>query len=173
MISFSDAKSILSKFTVTGAQKAHIDRLVFELGIMEKEFASLQQQLVDKNALIADLSSKVMDLTAELELANRKSNHDSECPDGFDGTTDEIVKIMFKVADDISKEQIARSLGLELGIVQFHFDLLGREKMVRQTRLGFKGYSGHSPAGWQLSGPGRAYAVNLKRSEQAGGGGGD
>ena len=166
MISFTDAKKLLSKFTVTGAQKAHIDRLVFELGVMEKEFASLREQIAEKDVTISDIRKQIADLTAKLEAANQKLEDHSPQLEGFDKTTKQIVLLMFHDSDELSMEWIADQLRLELGIVRYHFDLLMNENMVDQTRLAMGSGSG----AWQLSRPGRAYAMKLKTSEQEVGG---
>jgi hypothetical protein len=59
MIDFTDLKNLATKFTVTGAQKAHIDRLLFELGVQEKEALKALDRIATLEAENAELKSKL------------------------------------------------------------------------------------------------------------------
>jgi tRNA U34 2-thiouridine synthase MnmA/TrmU len=59
MIDFTALKNLATKFTVTGAQKAHIDRLIFELGVQEKEAIKALERISTLETENAELKSKL------------------------------------------------------------------------------------------------------------------
>jgi hypothetical protein len=149
------AKDALRIVSTAGLSKDVIDLLNLKITLLDDQVATLSQEILA-------LKGKNFDLLREIEEIKKQQGDLSPFPDGFDDATNRIVASMFG-ASDVTKEGISRQLGIEFGVTEYHFDLLFREKFIKQTRIGIKGYGGHSPAGYSLTPDGRAYAVKMKK----------
>lgn len=147
----------------------NVEKLINEHGsasILRERLLLAEDKYLMLERKISDLQSESTLLRVQLE-ESLKENADlrksiekpSAKPDGFDKTTEKILKIFFDVSDDISSNQIAKQLGLKVGVVDYHFDVLKCAKMIIQTRMGISGDSGSSPPGFGLLPAGREYVV--------------
>lgn len=149
------AKDAIRIVSTAGLSKDVIDLLSLKITLLDDKISTLTQEILT-------LKGKNFDLLRELEELKKQQGDLSPFPDGFNDTTNRIVNMLFG-ARDVSKEAIAQQLGLEFGIVEYHFDLLFKETFVDQTKIGVHTYNGHSPAGFSLTPEGRAYAVKMKK----------
>ena len=133
MIDFSTAKSLLSKFTVTGAQKAHIDRLIFELGIFEKESAALNLKLRDKDLSISNLRGEVAALTAKNKELQAQLDNLNRVDGGLDEEESKILKFFFD-AQESSREDAARSVGIGVAQATHYVGSLIKRQFLRQSK---------------------------------------
>ena len=153
MIDFTTVKNLATKFTVTGAQKAHIDRLVFELGILEKSVSALSQKLIGAEVKIAEL-------TAENKELHVKLAHYEQRDEGLNEKEEQILRFFFESARELSAEDVVNELGFAKGEVD-HFVgvLLGREFLVR-TRPGITGGPrGDTPPMYRIDHLGSSYKI--------------
>ena len=147
----------------------NIEKLITEHGsaailrerllLAEQKYSAIERKLSDlqgENNLLRHQHEKTLSENAEHKKLMAKP---SLKPAGFDTTTEKILKIFFDESDDISSDQIASQLGLKIGIVEYHFDLLKRADMIRQTKIGYSGDFGSSPPGFGLLPAGREYIV--------------
>ena len=143
MIDFTTVKNLASKFTLTGAQKAHIDRLVFELGILEKEMSALSQKLDDKDVTILKLQGEVADLTSEKEDLRAKLNQSDGVTNQLDDPKLEVLKLLFKVPEGLDIGSIRSHLNMEAGVAEFHVGVLVEGKFIgfKKRVLNFAGAS--------------------------------
>ena len=168
MIDFATVKTIALKFTVTGAQKAHIDRLVFELGLLEKQTGILSNEIIEKELSISQLEKTVSHLTTKNKdlqmeindrdkvIANLKQPKNS-VPDGFDAVTKRVAQFMDE-HEHVSHEAISSGLGISLADVRYHVGALIAARMVEQPSCGFVSDSGFSQPTYDLLQLGRNYA---------------
>ena len=155
MSTTSLAKDALRIVSTAGLSKDVIDLLNLKITLLDDKVATLSQEVLS-------LKGKNFDLLRELEEIKKQQGDLSPFPDGFDDTTNRIASALFG-ARDVSKVTIAQLLGIEFGIIEYHFDLLFRETFIAQTKIGVHTYNGHSPAGFSLTPEGRAYVVKMKK----------
>ena len=127
---------------------------------LERDHVNITQKNISLRKELAALAERNEYLEAQL----KKLKEEKEKNKGFDDTTKQIVNLMFEKSGDISPEAIARHLDLELGVVKYHFDLLGEKGFVQHRRPGVNfGGGRESPACCDLTCEGRAYAVKLRK----------
>ena len=119
MSTTSFAKDALRIVSTAGLSKDVIDLLNLKITLLDDQVATLSQEVLA-------LKGKNFDLLRELEELKKQQGDLSPFPDGFDATTNRIVDTLFG-SRDVSKEDIARHLGIEFGVAEYHFDLLLRE----------------------------------------------
>jgi hypothetical protein len=169
MIDFTTVKNLATKFTVTGAQKAHIDRLVFELGVLEKHVVALEQKLVEKDVTISELQEKVRDMTATITDLEAKLNNRDSVDDDLTGPTHEVLKLLFKVDEGLDRGSIRSHLDMTEGVVMFHLDTLkgldfighkrGREPIMGFYSEGTSFMPRGAPEKFFIKPKGRAYIM--------------
>lgn len=129
------AKDAIRIASTTGLSKDVIDLLKEKITLLDEKLQSLTQE---NNTLKAENH----DLLKRLESVGHKVQKQGQRPEGFDDTTEKILDMLFKNPDGISIKRIVSHLGIEEGIVQYHFDLLFREKFIRQLNIGFGSTAG-------------------------------
>lgn len=160
MIDFTIAKNLVSKFTVTGAQKAHIDRLVFELGILEKQVAALSQKLIDKDITISNLEGKLTELTTKNKELQMKLAQYEQRDEVLDEKEEQVLRFFFKAARELSAEDIVRELGWEKGEVDHFISDLLRIYFLARTRPPTRGGPrGDTPAMYKIEHLGSTYIM--------------
>lgn len=149
------AKDAIRIVSTAGLNKDVIDLLTQKVTLLDDKISTLTQEILM-------LKGKNFDLLRELEELKKQQGDLSPFPDGFDDTTNKIAESLFGNTD-VTKESVAGRFGLELGIAEYHFDLLDKEKFIQQTRIGtnFNGY--RNPPGYGLTSAGRAYIVRIKK----------
>lgn len=134
MIDFTTVKNLATKFTVTGAQKAHIDRLVFELGRLEKDVASMDGKLADKDLTISELRLEIEKKTATISDLESKLHDRNRVGDDLTGPTHEVLKLLFKVTEGLDMDSIKSHFGMEQGVAMFHLDTLKDLEFIGHKR---------------------------------------
>lgn len=126
----SSAKALGTKFTVTGAQKAHIDRLVFELTQSAKEIATLIQRLEDAESENTNLKATITKLQTQLDDANAKI---AELEKPQERLNKDQEKILFFMADEQphSARELIQVTGLLPDELNRMLDKLCRDKFIR------------------------------------------
>jgi hypothetical protein len=133
MIDFTTVKNLASKFTVTGAQKAHIDRLVFELGILEKEVTTLSLKLVDKDLAVSELEAQLADLTSKNNELQSKLDDFNHVTDWLNEEEAKILHFFFQ-AQESSCPAAAMNLRIPLPEVMHHVGSLLKSGFLRQSK---------------------------------------
>ena len=155
MSTTSLAKDALRIVSTAGLGKDVIDLLNLKITLLDEQVTTLTQEVLT-------LKGKNFDLLRELEELKKQQGDFSPFPDGFDDTTNRIVAALFGNRD-VAKETISSHLGIEFGIMEYHFDLLFKERFAEQTRVGMTFNHGRTPPGFSLTPEGRAYAVKMKK----------
>lgn len=164
MIDFTTVKNLATKFTVAGAQKAHIDRLVFELGRLEKDVASLDSKLADKDFTISELRLEIEKKSATIADLEEKLNDRDSVGDNLKGPTHEVLKLLFKVSEGLDIGSIRSHLNMEAGVAEFHVGVLVEGKFI-----GFKkrvlNFAGASTNFFYIHQKGREYVMKTENQE--------
>jgi hypothetical protein len=156
MSTTSLAKDALRIVSTAGLSKDVIDLLNLKITLLDEQVTTLTQEILA-------LKGKNFDLLRELEELKKQQGDLSPFPDGFDDTTNTIVIAMFGERG-VSIEEISQKLRVDFGIMEYHFDLLIKEKFLEQTKPGIIMYGERSPAEFRLTPEGRSYAVKIKKS---------
>jgi predicted ArsR family transcriptional regulator len=82
----------------------------------------------------------------------------------LNAVTEKVLKLFFDTGQELSVNQVAAKLSINISTVQYHFDLLSETKLIVQTTTGDKSSSiGESTAVlFELSYYGRKYLIENK-----------
>ena len=152
------SKGAIRAVTTAGLSKDLIDLLEKKLSLLSDEISSLKEKnhLLRKENL--ELNARLKDAKNMISTFQKEKENDHPRPPGFDETTDKIILMMFD-SGKVTMNWIAQSLEMEMGMVEYHFDLMFKANYVFQSNFGssFKHYG--------LMPDGRAYAVKLKNKQ--------
>jgi len=146
------AKDAIRVISTAGLSKDVIDLLKEKITLLDEKVNSLT---AENNTLKAEN----YDLKKRLDTVEQKDKSRISKPEGFDDATESIIDILFENFYGISMESIAQHLNIELGFVEYHFDLLFKADFAIQYATGPD--PGSDTFG--LTDKGRAYKVNRNR----------
>ena len=141
----SDKYSILEEKLETSERK---------VSALEAENTSLKTQLAEKEEKISNLQRMI----EESEGDDREQQ--------LDEIQDKILKLIFDTNQPLSKEQISGHLSVEVGLVEYHIDILKEKGLIDPPTLrmgatwGRRG-GGGGGAFYPLSQEGRKYVVEV------------
>ncbi len=148
---------------------SEIERLITEHGsatILRERLALAADQYAALERKLSELQSENETLRAQLKQSQEENEKlkklipsRSGKPNDFDETTHRILKIFFNQSDDVSVDQVAQQIGVEQGIVEYHFDLMREACFIIQTRVGIETFGGSSPPMYGITPEGRKYVV--------------
>ena len=148
----SALKTAFSKFTVTGAQKAHIDRLLFEMGDFEKKYGLALEDNSQLESDINDLRIKLEDserIRSELETKLREKKYDDRT-----SKEHEILLVIADHSDDgPTTQEIADHIGAGIQVAFYHLKELEGDNFVGAS-IGL-----NRPGTWGLTQDGRRYLI--------------
>lgn len=153
-----------------------IERLITEHGsasILRERLALAADQHAVLEKKVSELQSDNDNLRAQLKQSQNENEKLKEFvasrtdkPNDFEETTHRILKIFFDRSEDVSVDQVAQQIGVEQGMVEYHFDLIREGGFIIQTRVGIETLDGSSPPMYGITPEGRKYVVKNKISLQ-------
>lgn len=99
------------------------------------ENARLREQLGELRLQVQSLQSENERLKAQLEALKTKV-------DDLKEDTVKVLRVFFNAGRNLSLEHVAQQLQLQPSVTEFHFGVLMKRRLLRQTRVGFGGGSG-------------------------------
>lgn len=145
MSALDTAKEIVRIGSTAGLSKDVID-------LLEKKTALLTEQ-------VSALERENAQLRAEAAQFRQQLQRLQPAADGLPKETADVLQFFFDQGRDLSIEHIAQRFQFQMSVAEYHFDILFKRKFVIQTRMGFEGYGGSSPAMFGLTSEGRAYVM--------------
>jgi DNA-binding transcriptional ArsR family regulator len=144
-----------------GLFKEHLELLSEQISILEKENSALKSENAILKAKEGTTESKLNKVTKEMERLkvikvpkeDRKKLH-------LDAVTEKVLKLFFDKSRDMSIDEVADALSMDIGTAQYHFDLLLESNLIIQTRIGFTSPEVHETAPlFELTLSGREYVI--------------
>ena len=154
---------IIKIATSAGLGKDVIDLLEKKLSLLSEEMSALEEQLDSLKQENTELKAESFDLQKKLKQFEGNKENQVNLPDGFDQTSQKVLELMFEHPRAIGTNFISSQTGVEVGIVQYHLDVLeGYIRMV-SPEVDFGG-GRRNPASYQLTPEGRALHMKLKQA---------
>jgi predicted nuclease with TOPRIM domain len=149
-----------------GSFKEHLELLKGQISILEKENSALKSENAILKGKEDTIESKLNKATKEIERLNeviKVPKKDGEKP-RLDAVTEKVLKLFFDTGQELSVNQVAGKLSINISTAQYHFDLLSEAKLIIQTTTGDKSsWTGEStPALFELTYSGRKYVIENK-----------
>ena len=159
-----------------GSFKEHLELLKEQVSVLEKENSALKSEnalLKGKKDTIKPKPDKTTNETERLNEVIKVSKKGDEvinvskkgCEEPrFDAVTEKVLKLFFETGQELSVNQVAGKLSINVSTAQYHLDLLSKAKLIVQpttddpsSRVG-----GSGPALFELSYSGRKYVIENK-----------
>jgi DNA-binding transcriptional ArsR family regulator len=165
-----------------GSFKEHLELLREQISILEKENSALRSENVILKAKEDTIESELNKAAKEIERLNeiikapkievikapKKEVIKVLKKDGerlhLDTVTEKVLKLFFDTGQELSVNQVAGKLSMNIDTVQHHFDLLSEANLIVQTATGDKSSwtSESTPVLFELSYSGRKYVIEKK-----------
>jgi len=111
---------LLSEIPSAARYKIQLEQLVADHSSLEEEITICKSELGNVRKEIQRLNLVI----------NGFKNKDKE---QYDHITNKILKLFFDVARDISVNEIASKLAIEISVTQYHLDLLSSKNFIRYS----------------------------------------
>lgn len=139
-----------------------LQALDFDQNLPDKLFKALGAHLDIKKLPRIDCSLMYSELEKEIEKTEGiepAATIESGTPKKLSKHQEEILMHIFTSGTELSKKQIAHELGIELGRVEYHFDVLQEHGLLGDPRLAMGRTGSKGDAFYPLSPAGRKYVV--------------
>jgi predicted nuclease with TOPRIM domain len=123
-----------------GSFKEHLELLREQISILEKENSALKLENAILKGKEDTIESNLNKATEEIERLNeviKVPKQDAEKP-RLDAVTEKVLKLFFDTGQELSVNQVAGKLSINISTAQYHFDLLSEAKLIIQTTIGDK-----------------------------------
>jgi predicted nuclease with TOPRIM domain len=145
-----------------GSFKEHLDLLREQISILEKENSALKSENAILKGKGNTTESKLNKATKEIERLNefiKVPKKEGKKPH-LDAVTEKVLKLFFDKSRDMSVNEVAGALSMDIGTAQYHFDLLFESNLIIQTGIGPTSFrSRESVPLFELTLSGREYVV--------------
>ena len=144
-----------------GSFREHLELLRDQISILEKENSALKSENAILKAKEDTTESKPNKATKEIERLKviKVPKEDGKKPH-LDAVAEKVLKLFFDKSRDMSIDEVAGALSMDIGTAQYHFNLLSESNLIIQTRIGFTSPQGHESAPlFELTLSGREYVV--------------
>ena len=136
------------------------------MSVLEKENGALKSENAILKGKKDTIKSKPDKTTSEMERLNeviKVSKKGGEEP-RLDAVTEKVLKLFFETGQELSVNQVAGKLSIDVSTAQYHFDLLSKAKLIVQatTDDSSSRVGGSTPALFELSYSGRKYVIENK-----------
>jgi len=138
-----------------------IEFLRDKISVLEKENGLLKSENAILKGKENAIESQLNKATKEIERLNqviKGPKKDGEKP-RLDAVTEKVLKLFFDAGRELSINDIAASLSINISIAQYHFDLLLEDDLIIQTRVGFVAVGRERPSTYNLTSSGRKYVM--------------
>ena len=149
-----------------GSFKERLELLREQISILEKENSALKSENAILKGKEEPTESKLNKATKEIERLNeviKVPKKDGEKP-RLDAATEKVLKLFFDKGRELSVNEVAAILSINISIARYHFDLLSEAKLIVQTTLADKSSWAveSTPVLFELSYSGRKYLLENK-----------
>jgi DNA-binding MarR family transcriptional regulator len=147
--------------------KERLELLKDQISILEKENDAVKSENATLKTKASAIESQLNMAREEIERLNQvivglKEDH---AKIHLDAVTEKVLKVFFDAGRELSVNEIAATLSIDISTAQYHFDVLSEKDLIQQTRVGF--VSPRAPKSapqFSLTPSGREYVIkNIRR----------
>ena len=133
-----------------------------QISALEKENGALKSEIAILKHKQNENESQFNKATKEIERLNQtiEGPKKDDTKPHLDAMTEKVLKLLFDKGRDMSINEVAGALSLDIGTAQYHFDLLFESNLIIQTGIGPTSFrSRESVPLFELTLSGREYVV--------------
>jgi len=137
-----------------------------QISTLEKENSALKSENAifksEKNTIQSQLNKAMKEVERLSQLIHGLKKDDTKTH--LDAVTEKVLKLFFDAGRELSINEVAAALSMNIGIAQYHFDLLLDAKLIIETTGADESpLTGKStPALFELTPSGRKYVIENK-----------
>ncbi len=142
--------------------KEQLEFLRDQISALEKENGALKSEIANLKHKQNENESQFDKATKEIERLNQviEAPKKEDAKPHLDAMTEKVLKLLFDKGRDMSMNEVAATLSMDIGTAQYHFDLLLEGNLIIQTRTGFTSSRSRENAPFfELTLSGRKYVV--------------
>ncbi len=142
--------------------KEQLEFLRDQISALEKENGALKSEIAILKHKQNENESQFNKATKEMERLNQaiEGPKKDDTKPRLDAMTEKVMKLLFDKSRDMSINEVADTLSMDIGTAQYHFDLLSKSNLIIQTRTGFTSSRSRENAPFfELTLSGRKYVV--------------
>ena len=143
--------------------KEQLELLRDQISALEKENGALKSEIAILKHKQNQNESQFNKAIEEIEGLNQviEGPKKDDTKPHLDAVTEKVLKLFFDKSRDMSVNEVAGALSMDIGTAQYHFDLLLESNLIIQTGVGFTSFRSRESAPlFELTLSGREYVVN-------------
>jgi len=144
--------------------KERLELLRDQISVIEKKNGALKSDNTLLKSRKNAIESQLHKATKEIERLNQliQELEKDDAKTRLDAVTEKVLKMFFYRRRELSVDEVAATLSIDVSTVRHHFDLLLENNLIEQTRLGFVSLQGRKrDPQFGLTSSGRQY-INRK-----------
>jgi DNA-binding transcriptional ArsR family regulator len=151
---FKKLEDLIKEHGSASILRDHVNLLREQFSISERKIASLE-------ARVKQLESEVQNCTEEKDRLNEiiKTLQEDQSIKKLGKITEDILQFFFKEAKELDTPYLSSVFSLQQSAVDYHLDILRKNKMIIQTRAGAQVMHITSPPGFSITSKGREYIM--------------
>jgi hypothetical protein len=143
--------------------KEQLELLRDQISALEKENGALKSEIAILKHKQNQNESQFNKAIEEIEGLNQviEGPKKDDTKPHLDAVTEKVLKLFFDKSRDMSVNEVAGALSMDIGTAQYHFDLLLESNLIIQTGVGLTSFRRSESAPlFELTLSGREYVVN-------------
>ena len=143
--------------------KEQLELLRDQISALEKENGALKSEIAILKHKQNENESQFNKAIEEIEGLNQviEGPKKDDTKPHLDAVTEKVLKLFFDKSRDMSVNEVAGALSMDIGTAQYHFDLLLESNLIIHTGAGLTSFrSRESAPFFELTLSGREYVVN-------------
>ena len=143
--------------------KEQLELLRDQISALEKENGALKSEIAilkhNQNQNESQFNKAIEEIEGLDQVIEGAKKDDTKLH--LDAVTEKVLKLFFDKSRDMSVNEVAGALSMDIGTAQYHFDLLLESNLIIQTGVGLTSFRSHESAPlFELTLSGREYVVN-------------
>ena len=151
---FKKLEDLIKEHGSASVLRDHVKLLREQFSISEKKITSLE-------AIVKQLESELQNCNVEKNNLNEiiKTFQENQSIKKLEKNTEEVLQLFFNAAKELDTEYLSSVLSLQQSVVDYHLDILVKNKMIIQTRVGQQIMGITSPPKFSITSKGREYII--------------
>ena len=124
--------------------KERLELLRDQISVLKKENRALKSDNAILKSKGNTIESQLNKATKKIERLNQliQELEKDEAKTRLDAVTEKVLKLFFRRRRELSVNEVAAALSIDINTARYHFDLLLENNLIEQTKLGFVSLKG-------------------------------
>ncbi len=137
-------EKLIHEYGLSPILKERLELLKDQISVLEKKNGALKSDnsilKSKKNTMESQLNKAKKEIERLNQLIEELEKEDAKTH--LDAVTEKVLKMFFYRRRELSVDEVAATLSIDVSTVRYHFDLLLENNLIEQTRVGFVSLQG-------------------------------